>query len=154
MRLPERTEASCLRARLHSVTNDACMPVQCLPHARNRILELSELCVASPPSRALPSSDRLSSSLELVQLSFVDLEEKKGKKLPQTSLRRAQKRPRQMSELRSCRSQPMEELQTPFKHQHKACCPCESANPFPGASSARESPRDRAKVLHFRDVMP
>ena len=33
MRLPERTEASCLRACLHSVTNDACMPVQCLPHA-------------------------------------------------------------------------------------------------------------------------
>ena len=40
-----------------------------------------------PPSRALPSSDRLSSSRELVQLSFVDLEEKKRKKLPQTSLR-------------------------------------------------------------------
>ena len=74
---------------------------------------------------------------------------KEEKKLPQTSLRRAQKRPRQMSELRSCRSQPVEELQTPFKHQHKACCPCESVNPFPGASSARESPRDRAKALHF-----
>ena len=54
-----------------------------------------------------------------------------------------------MSELRSCRSQPVEELRTPFKHQHKACCPCESAKPFPGATSARESPRDRAKVLHF-----
>ena len=47
---------------------------------RNRILELSELCVASPPSRALPSSDRLSTSLELVQLSFVDFEEKNRKK--------------------------------------------------------------------------
>ena len=117
--------------------------------SRNQILELSELCVASPPSRALPSSDRLSSSLELVQLSFVDFEEKKRKKLPQTSLRKAQKRPWQMSKLRSCRSQPVEGLRTPFKHQHKACCPCESAKPFPGASSARESPRDRAKALHF-----
>ena len=46
---------------------------------RNRILELSELCIASPPSRALLSLDRLSSSLELVQLRFVDFEEKKRK---------------------------------------------------------------------------
>ena len=116
---------------------------------RNRILELSELCVASRPSRALLSSDRLSSSQELGQLSFVDFKETKRKKLLQTSLRRAQERPWQMSELRSCRSQPVEELRTPFKHQHKACCPCESAKPFPGSSSARESLRDRANALHF-----
>ena len=88
--------SACASAFSHQRCVHACTV---LAAGRNRILELSELCVASLPSRAPLSSDRLNSSLELAQLSFVDFEKKKRKKLLQTSLRRAQERPRQMSEL-------------------------------------------------------
>ena len=73
------TEASCLRARLHSVTNDACMPAQCLPQAESNLGTVRTLrCVPSITSAAF--LDRLSSSLELLQLSFVDFEKRRGKK--------------------------------------------------------------------------
>ena len=137
----------CVRVCIQSPLMRACLNSVCRMQKSNLGTVRTLRCVPSITSAAFLG--QIESLPRTCSTQFCRFRRKEEKKLPQTSLRMAQKRPREMSELRSCRSQPVEELRSPFKHQHKACCPCESAKPFPGASSARESHRDRAKALHF-----